>query len=713
MALTKIDDRGLKTPIDLLDNEKIRFGTGNDLEIFHNGSQTLIDNNTGTLAINTASSEVQINKGTSEYMGRFIVDGSVELYYDNSKKLNTNANGVHITDKLTFANTGDSVLLADNQFVSCGNGGDLKIFHDGSNSYISDAGTGQLKLTTNQFRVKNAANNESMIDANENGNVVLCYDNSTKFETIAGGVKATGYLTCDGIYMNSDNDKAFFGAGNDLQIWHNGTNSYLKNTTGMFYVMGDDLRLVSATGAENYFRGILNGAVELYHDNVKRFETDNSGNVTYKRSLWYSNSNKDEGLVGIYAWDNSVDQDTNWLKMRRTDSVNPHFAVDGRGRVLAKGYMMVGTRSKDDNTTSREYLTDDYIGYYAHRGITDGSAYRDRVFMRTASADWDDRRVFYYVSAQADSGADYDQDQTISFSGSGRGNFLHSVWAGRVESDESSPNSVYAGGERGFHAYGNDADDETLIIARTVADSSFVFYSEVNGEANVEIEADGSARTDGTWSNDNADYAECFEWTDGNGSAEERRGMTVVLDGEKVKLATDSDNKDNIIGVVSPEPVVLGDAAPLGWHGRYKKDVYGSAIRKEQEWLVWKKEYHYEDGVKVLCAQPDPNKPQTLNKCERVRVEDIETQKAKNLIPDFAITNNIRYKTYGKDVDTTTYDSSKPYVPRKDRKEWDAIGMVGKLVVRRGQPVGTRWLLMKENIGTDTDGTVLDRYLVR
>ena len=39
--------------------------------------------------------------------------------------------------------------------------------------------------------------------------------------------------------------------------------------------------------------------------------------------------------------------------------------------------------------------------------------------------------------------------------------------------------------------------------------------------------------------------------------------------------------------------------------------------------------------------------------------------------------------------------------------------MVGKLVVRRGQPVGTRWLLMKENIGTDTDGTVLDRYLVR
>ena len=45
----------------------------------------------------------------------------------------------------------------------------------------------------------------------------------------------------------------------------------------MFYVMGDDLRLVSATGAENYFRGILDGAVELYHNNVKTFQTTNDG----------------------------------------------------------------------------------------------------------------------------------------------------------------------------------------------------------------------------------------------------------------------------------------------------------------------------------------------------------------------------------------------------------------------------------------------------
>ena len=56
MTLTKIDDRGLKTPIDLLDNEKIRLGTGNDLEIYHNGSNSYI-------------------KEPNAVAGQFIIDG--------------------------------------------------------------------------------------------------------------------------------------------------------------------------------------------------------------------------------------------------------------------------------------------------------------------------------------------------------------------------------------------------------------------------------------------------------------------------------------------------------------------------------------------------------------------------------------------------------------------------------------------------------------
>ena len=58
MALTKIDDRGLKTPIDLLDNEKIRLGTGNDAEIYFDGTDTFIKHTpaSGSLVIHCNSS---------------------------------------------------------------------------------------------------------------------------------------------------------------------------------------------------------------------------------------------------------------------------------------------------------------------------------------------------------------------------------------------------------------------------------------------------------------------------------------------------------------------------------------------------------------------------------------------------------------------------------------------------------------------------------
>ena len=121
------------------------------------------------------------------------------------------------------------------------------------------------------------------------------------------------------------------------------------------------------------------------------------------------------------------------------------------------------------------------------------------------------------------------------------------------------------------------------------------------------------------------------------------------------------------------------------------------------------------DGVKTLSPQPDPTNPKTLNKCSRCKVEDIDEMRASGQIPDFAIENNIRYTDYGKEIDTVNYDPTKKYIPRMDRKEWDAIGLVGKLIVKRGQPVGSRWILMKSNVGTDPNDSsiVLDKYLVR
>ena len=55
----------------------------------------------------------------------------------------------------------------------------------------------------------------------------------------------------------------------------------------------------------------------------------------------------------------------------------------------------------------------------------------------------------------------------------------------------------------------------------------------------------------------------------------------------------------------------------------------------------------------------------------------------------------IRDSSDGDRILNSSYDDTQTYVPREDRKEWDAIGMVGKLRVRKGQQTGTRWLKMR------------------
>lgn len=117
-----------------------------------------------------------------------------------------------------------------------------------------------------------------------------------------------------------------------------------------------------------------------------------------------------------------------------------------------------------------------------------------------------------------------------------------------------------------------------------------------------------------------ADYAELFEWDDGNSNAADRRGFFVSLvNGNKIEIGN-----TNIVGIVSARPVVLGDAAMLGWHGRYILDDFGAQERELR------------DGVMVPKLNPNFD-PQTV------------------------------------------------YTPRVRRKEWSPVGLLGKLFVRSAQ----------------------------
>lgn len=100
------------------DNKKAIFGTGDDLEIYHDGSNSVIkDAGTGDLKIISDGNAISLQKGTSETMAFFDTDAGVGLYYDNAEKIATTATGVDVTGNISVSGTVDGVDIASRDAV--------------------------------------------------------------------------------------------------------------------------------------------------------------------------------------------------------------------------------------------------------------------------------------------------------------------------------------------------------------------------------------------------------------------------------------------------------------------------------------------------------------------------------------------------------------------------------------------------------------------
>ena len=163
---------------------------------------------------------------------------------------------------------------------------DLQIYHDGANSRIADFGTGELRLQGTNLRLWSATG-ENYLTAEENGAVSLYYDNSAKIATTSTGVEVSGSITVDGDITFSDSDniimpdnsKIKIGTGVDLEIYHDGSHSYVDDRgTGDLRLRGNGaVKIMQYNNSEQMAAFKVNGAVELYHDNVKKFDTTSTG----------------------------------------------------------------------------------------------------------------------------------------------------------------------------------------------------------------------------------------------------------------------------------------------------------------------------------------------------------------------------------------------------------------------------------------------------
>jgi len=100
--------------------------------------------------------------------------------------------------------TANTLSLGDNEKALFGTGNDLEIYHDGSNSYIDDVGTGSLFLRSGTTYFQNAAGTKTSIQTNSGAGQTIYFDNSAKFATTATGVSITGNIAVSGTVDGRD-----------------------------------------------------------------------------------------------------------------------------------------------------------------------------------------------------------------------------------------------------------------------------------------------------------------------------------------------------------------------------------------------------------------------------------------------------------------------------------------------------------------------------
>ena len=113
----------------------------------------------------------------------------------------------------------------------------------------------------------------------------LTYEDVTNVDSVGlitarNGIKVTGgdiEVTNGDIDILADNKNLNIGAGADLQLYHNGSDSMIHNTTGNLTIRGDYIQLNNASNSEGMLTAAANGAVSIRYDNVVKFETSSSG----------------------------------------------------------------------------------------------------------------------------------------------------------------------------------------------------------------------------------------------------------------------------------------------------------------------------------------------------------------------------------------------------------------------------------------------------
>jgi len=224
-------------------------------------NQSLVTNGSGTLSFSTRLANV-VEDTTPQLGGDLDTNGNRIKFGDSNSSTD---------DRLTF---GDSI--------------DMQLYHDGTDSYVRDTGTGDLKLVTAGTAVRIATDgDENMGYFAKNGGVFLYYDNAPKIATTDTGVDVTGVLTAEALRVEGGNATVISASPTAVPTLT------LQNSDGTrvstLEVLGINTELSNSTGGNLRFR---TNASEL-----ERMRISPDGDISF-----YDNT----GVTQGFFWDAST-----------------------------------------------------------------------------------------------------------------------------------------------------------------------------------------------------------------------------------------------------------------------------------------------------------------------------------------------------------------------------------------------------------------------
>lgn len=307
------------------------------------------------------------------------------------------------------------------------------------------------------------------------------------------------------------------------------------------------------------------------------------------------------------------------------------------------------------------------------------------------------------------SGTNNKTNAPYNFIGAGSGNKIYGTYSyssiiisgknNKIYAGTGSKNSVILTGSgnkitgKYSMAFGKNntiTHDYSILVgigATTTASKQMIFAAGSGPTIKIDYNA-GKFYADDSVVGTPADYAEFFEWADGNPNGEKRFGYAVSLvDGGKISIGN-----EKLLGIISSNPGFIGDGGEFNWSNKYQLDEWG--LKKME--LYYTVDIQIEENEKLtsktIWIDSEWNQYSSEPKNDLQKAQHLISEK--HTLTEEQISSKKPEKVY---LLSENYNPDIPYIPRSERKEYAVVGLLGKLRVRTSEQITSKFIDFDRN----------------